>query len=115
MYERHQTGKTAEDQALEWFTTKRKATLIARNFRCRWGEIDLIFLDNDELVFIEVRARASKGWVNGAESVTPAKQRRLKKTADYFLNSYKGKAKSVRFDLLAWDGTTWTYIPNLWF
>lgn len=113
MYLRHQLGKEAEQAALEWFLVHQKSRLLARNYRCKWGEIDLIFEEQlslalgSELVFVEVRARSPRGWVDGPQSVVRKKQLRLKRTASHFLVKYHGLAKSVRFDLLYWDGTSW--------
>ncbi len=120
MYKRHQFGKETEERALEWFLNQKAAKLLLRNFYCKFGEIDLIFEETlpqnqgIELVFVEVRARSSQGWVTGPESVHLSKQQRLKRTGNYFLSRYQGRAQSIRFDLLFWNGTTWGYIQNLW-
>lgn len=118
---RHEWGREAENKALEWFLEQRMTSqLIARNYRCRWGEIDLIFeeLRKDrgifELVFVEVRARSPRTWVSGLQSVGWKKRQSLRRTADHFLVKYQGLAKTVRFDLLYWDGKIWSYLPNFW-
>ncbi len=120
MYARHQYGKESEEQAKSWLLTQSGYHFLQSNYRCRWGEIDLIFehdLHPDgsvELVFVEVRARGVQGWVSAAESVDWKKQRRLQKTAAYFLSQYQGPARSMRFDLLYRDGEAWGHLPNLW-
>lgn len=84
------------------------------------GEIDLIFEEylsesnQWELVFVEVRARLMSGWVDGPQSVVAKKQQRLAKTAAHFMMNYSGKAKTVRIDLLSWDGHNWSHLPALW-
>jgi putative endonuclease len=120
MYLRHQLGREAEQNALEWFLKERPSRLLMRNFRCRGGEIDLIFeevLPNKkglELVFVEVRAKTDANWLTGPESVGPNKQRRLRNTAHHFLSYYRGPAKTLRVDLMHWDGRCWSHLPNIW-
>lgn len=109
-------GRQIEDLAACWWSA-RGARIIARNFRFKGGEIDLIIEEATsegaiELVFVEVRARAATGWVTGVESVTTGKWRRLSRTALLFLTSYEGEASAVRFDILAWDGREWLHIEN---
>jgi putative endonuclease len=109
-------GQEAENLALHWFLQNRPARLLARNFRIRGGEIDLIFEEHSqtpELVFVEVRMRALEGWVNGAESLSQSKQKHLKRAIEMFLLTYRGPAQALRVDLLSWDGKSWTHIPNL--
>lgn len=55
--------------------------ILAANYRCRHGEIDLIGLDGDTLAFIEVRLRTHPGYGGAAASITAAKQRRIQRTA----------------------------------
>ncbi|MCM2279367.1 MAG: YraN family protein [Oligoflexia bacterium] len=89
-------------------------TLLARNFRCKAGEIDLVFEERGvELVFVEVRCRLKGGWVDGVSSVTFGKQRRLKRAIAQFLARYRGQARSARVDLLAWDGKAWEHLRDL--
>jgi putative endonuclease len=94
---------------------------LKRNYRIRGGEIDLIFeesfeVGNQELVFVEVRARCGQEqWVSGVESVDWRKQRKLKRTINHFLMHYSGVAQSMRVDILAWDGRDWEHIKNVWF
>jgi len=117
--ERHQLGRESEEKAAEWFLAAKKATLLTKNYRTKCGEIDLIFDEilpsgQHELVFVEVRARSARNWMDGPQSVDPWKQQSLKNTAAHYLTQYHGPAKTLRIDLLAWDRTGWTYLPNLW-
>ena len=59
--------------------------IVASNYRCRWGEVDLIARDGLEWVFVEVRARRSQAYGGPEESITPGKARRLTLTAQHFL------------------------------
>ena len=59
--------------------------VVARNFRTRFGEIDLIAEDARYLVFVEVKTRAANARVSAAEAVTPAKQAKLRYAAEEYL------------------------------
>ena len=77
---------------------------LAQNFHCRFGEIDLILLDDDCLVFTEVRFRSKNRFSSAAVSVGPAKQKKIILTASYFLRGRKQYANStMRFDVVAID------------
>lgn len=77
---------------------------VTRNFRCRLGEIDLIMWDDDCLAFIEVRYRASNRFSQAGLTVDIHKQRKLIRTAAFFLAKQSQYADSVvRFDVLAID------------
>ena len=79
--------------------------LVEQNYRCRQGEIDLIMQDGETLTFVEVRYRKSTGFGSAAESVTPAKQRRIITTATHYLQSKnERKMPPCRFDMLAIEG-----------
>lgn len=77
--------------------------VVATNYRCRWGEIDLIARDGLEWVFVEVRARRSGAYGAPEESLTEAKKERLALAAQYYLQE-KGQAgadQEWRIDLVA--------------
>ncbi|HPB76542.1 MAG TPA: YraN family protein [Chromatiaceae bacterium] len=74
--------------------------LVASNYRCRRGEIDLVMRDARTLVFVEVRYRASERFGGAAASVGLAKQRRLQAAAGHFLQGH-GNDLPCRFDVLA--------------
>lgn len=112
-------GATAEKVALERLLASPGMKTLARNFRRRVGEIDLILEERlatggCELVFVEVRARARDAWVDGVQSVDWRKRAKIEMTAAIFLRSYRGAARSVRFDVMAWNGTAWTHIRDAW-
>lgn len=92
-------GVAAETQALV-FLQQQGLRLIARNFRCRGGEIDLILLDQYKtLVFVEVRLRQNTHYASAAESITPSKQQRIIRTAQYFLLTHpQYQDRNLRFD-----------------
>lgn len=93
------TGKTTEDAALKHLQQK-GLKLISRNFRCRYGEIDLIMTHKHILVFIEVRYRKQNSHGSAAESVTIQKQRKLSITAQHYLQRYSS-TPNCRFDVIA--------------
>lgn len=59
--------------------------LITRNYRCRFGEIDLLLQDKETLVFVEVRLRSSKDFGGAAASIDARKQTKLIRTAQHYL------------------------------
>ncbi len=94
-------GDRYESIAAEWLR-QRGLTIIARNFRTRWGEIDIIGLDEGCLVFVEVRARGNPAFSSAAASVTHHKQRRIIAAAQRFLQSRPHMQQSAcRFDVIA--------------
>ncbi len=102
-------GDAAEALALRWLQA-RGLVLVHRNFRvargpyARGGEIDLIMRDRDDtLVFVEVRARASRSQGGAAASVTPAKRRSIVLAARHYLMRVP-VPPPCRFDVLAIDG-----------
>lgn len=95
-------GNAGEDEALEHLR-RHGLVLLERNFRCKAGEIDLIMRDGAALVFIEVRKRAGAGFGGALASITPAKQRRLIRAAQFYLLRVK-PPPPCRFDVVAIDG-----------
>lgn len=78
---------------------------IAANWRCRGGELDLVMLDGETLVFIEVRARRSSGFGGAAASIDARKRRRLVQAARTFIASHPAHgARAARFDVVTIDG-----------
>lgn len=103
-------GQAGEDAALEHLL-RQGLTLVTRNFRCKAGEIDLVMRDHASLVFVEVRKRASTDYGGAAASITPAKQRRLLRAAQFYLLRYK-TPPACRFDVVAIDGERLSWLKN---
>lgn len=80
---------------------------VTRNWRCRFGEIDLVMRDGAMLVFVEVRLRRNADYGGAAASVTPAKQKKLLAAARLYLAALK-TMPACRFDVvtLAGEGVT---------
>lgn len=95
------------------FLIKKGLIAVAKNFQCRSGEIDLIMLDVNCLVFIEVRYRAADQRVSAKLSVDARKQNKLVKTAAMFLSQHHRYARhTVRFDVIAVDGDKLEWIRD---
>lgn len=76
--------------------------ILNRNWRCRYGELDLIAVDKDcgAVVFVEVKTRAGDGFGGLAESVTPDKVRRLRRLAALWLAGQDRRWPAVRIDVI---------------
>lgn len=98
-------GRQAEDLAAE-FLEARGLRVLARNVRCRGGEIDLICTDRGSIVFVEVRLRGSTRFGGAAESITPAKRRRVLLAAQWWLGAMgrRHAGAPCRFDAVLLDG-----------
>jgi putative endonuclease len=69
-----------------------------RNFRCRFGEVDIIAADRRYLIFVEVKLRRDERFGSAAAFVTPAKQKRLRLSAEYYLLGHPTELQP-RFDV----------------
>jgi len=93
-------GKTGEEKARQ-FLLNLGYQIIKTNYHSGYGEIDIIAQDEEELVFVEVKTRA-KDPQKAFSSVSRTKQRKLVKTAAYFLSRYSQYQESfTRFDVIA--------------
>ncbi len=93
-------GVAGEKEA-ERFLKKKGYRIIARNYRTRHGEIDLIALDGDTLVFVEVKTRGSDNFGLPQEAVDRRKRAHITKVSKYFLAENHGfKDHNVRFDVV---------------
>jgi putative endonuclease len=93
----------AAEHAAATFLQQQGLRLLARNYRFKGGEIDLVFEQaGRRLVFVEVRMRNHHDYGSGAESVTLNKQRRLSKTALHYLQHHPDyQGHEIRFDVLS--------------
>lgn len=100
----------AEERFAENYLAQQGLSLIERNFLCRLGEIDLIMRHGDVLIFIEVRQRKHARFGSPLETISLAKQVKLKKTAEYYLVKYPPPSNlAMRFDVVGLSGT----LPNV--
>ena len=98
--EKRARGDAAEDAALTLLESH-GLRLVDRNVSVRGGELDLVMLDDDAVVFVEVRLRASSAFGGGAASVDAAKRRKLVRAASLFLAGHPRLADApCRFDVV---------------
>lgn len=96
-----QKGNSAE-QFAKHFLQRQGLTFVSQNYRCKYGEIDLIMRDQKTTVFVEVRYRKSQRFGSGAETVDYRKQRKLVATASHYLqNNRKAAKQPCRFDVIS--------------
>jgi putative endonuclease len=99
---RRDRGRAAEDAAARHLE-RRRHVILARNFRSRAGEIDLVTRDRETIVFVEVRSRGGGGFGSGSESVDARKQRRLARAAEAYLARHRLGESRARFDVISID------------
>jgi putative endonuclease len=93
-------GLHYENQAKNYLVQHGLA-LLKQNYHCRFGEIDLIMLQQEVLCFIEVKYRNSMAYGGAASSISTQKQKKIVKTALFFITeNEKFKQHSIRFDAL---------------
>ncbi len=101
MFNKQKIGQAAERLACE-FLQKKGFRLLEENYRCYYGEIDLIMSDQDDIVFVEVRSRRRIDFGNAIDSINANKKEKLLKTATHFLQLKKWLHKvNSRFDVIA--------------
>ena len=98
--ERLSLGKFGEDLALKEIKGLGYKRII-RNYRCPLGEVDLIAIDGDTLVFIEVKTRKGRSLAYAKEAVNDRKRRQLSKVALFYMKSNKLNEVRARFDVVA--------------
>jgi len=101
MYIYQELGKQGESLACNYLA-KKGYTIIARNFRCRQGEIDIIMYDKikNELIFVEVKTRSNAKYGKPVDAVDIKKQKHIYKAACYYVYKHKIKNKFIRFDVI---------------
>jgi putative endonuclease len=98
---RHNLGRVGERLALEHLE-RLGYRLVARNYRTRFGELDLIVYDDAAIVFVEVKARRADAVAGALESVPPRKQRQVRSMAAAWLveSAERPRARELRFDVV---------------
>jgi putative endonuclease len=101
---RRQRGMAGEDLAAKYLEL-RGLKILARNLRCKAGELDLVCLDGGVLAIVEVRQRECAEFGGALDSVTWTKQRKIIRTTRYFLQrQVEWRGYSMRFDVIAVQG-----------
>lgn len=97
-------GRLAEAKALDYLTGE-GMVVLARNYRCRQGEIDLIMQDKDTTVFVEVRARTTSKVLHAMETIDRRKQNHIIRTSQHYLqHGKKNNTRYYRFDVITISG-----------
>ena len=104
------SGKDGEEKACNYLKSK-KYKKKKKNYRCLYGEIDIIAKYNNTLVIIEVKYRKSAKFGKGYEAVNYTKQQKIIKTLQYYINE-KNVKMPVRFDVISIDDNEITHIEN---
>jgi len=95
-----QTGAAGEKIAGQYLV-KKGYRILAKNYTCRLGEIDIVAACGNELVFVEVRTKTGSTFGSPEESVTRTKQRKLANMAQYYLKANPGSPEDYRIDVIA--------------
>jgi len=108
-----ETGKDGEDFVCNRIS-QNGYKILARNIRERFAEIDIVAMDNDTLVFIEVRTRVTDELGHPAETVSLKKQQHIRRAAEFYLIKNKITNIPVRFDVatIIWNKRQFEYFEN---
>jgi putative endonuclease len=110
----HSKGREGEDRAARELE-QRGITIIERNFRATGGEIDLIGVEGETLVFIEVKNWKNLPIESLEQSINKKKQRRIIETAKYFIkNNREYKGMRIRFDIAFIGPDGLKHLPAAW-
>lgn len=93
-------GHFGEDLAAEYCQASLGYQVVARNWRCKRGELDIICMDGRILVFVEVRARAEHALVGGFHSIRGHKKKVLHRACKAYINQLQNPPKHFRFDVI---------------
>lgn len=99
MRTKQEIGKIGEELATQYLNNN-GYKILERNFRGNKGEIDIIATEENQIIFVEVKARTNFKYGRPAEAVTKQKQIHIEKTAEYYVLKNKMEHKSMRFDVV---------------
>ena len=113
MTDKQAKGRLGEDTAVR-LLERAGFRILTRNFRTRFGEVDLVADDRGTIVFVEVKARTSHAFGAPAESVGRRKQERIIKASEEYLAIERLTGRAVRFDVVGVDlsSNTFEHIKN---
>ena len=101
--QKHLLGQWAEQTVL-LFLQSQQYQYVNKNYHSRFGEIDLIVKRDNELVFVEVKARSAGSYAEACEVISYSQQRKIIKTAQFFLQRYPNYYNfDCRFDVICFD------------
>ncbi|MBR7002440.1 MAG: YraN family protein [Neisseriaceae bacterium] len=107
----HPTGQAAEEKAANYLQ-KQGFKIVARNWHCAFGEIDIIAIKKALLLFVEVKYRKSAAFGGAAYSITPSKLLKIRRSIEFYLqhNPHKG---DIRADAVLIEGNQLSHIENI--
>ncbi|NLX13137.1 MAG: YraN family protein [Phycisphaerales bacterium] len=100
MDDRAVLGRKGERLALR-FLRRKGCKLVTRNYRCAGGELDLVLLDDEVVVFVEVKTRTGRTHADPEDAVNLPKRQRIIRAARYFLQQTDSFDRMFRFDIVA--------------
>ena len=104
---------TEKERLATIFLNANRVTIKEVNFACRFGEIDIIGYDNNQLVFFEVKYRKNNNKGYASDAVNLPKQKKICRVSDYYRYIHKiSENQSCRFDVIAIDGNDIDWITN---
>lgn len=106
------TGSEKEEQACDYLVAK-GYEILARNYWCRYAEIDIVARDAGQLVFVEVKYRKNAAYGGSRYAVSQKKIRNISLCARYYMyREHVPEDTPVRFDVIAIDGETLTHLRH---
>jgi putative endonuclease len=99
-FDRIQTGKKGEDIAVAYLKSK-GYQILERNYRCPFGEVDIVAKDRNTIVFVEVKSRRSDRFGDPQLAVGQDKQKKLSKISLNYLQQMRIPSENARFDVVA--------------
>ncbi len=107
------TGNNGEAKAAA-FLREQNFIILRRNYRTPpGGEIDIIARNNDYLIFVEVKSRSGNSFGGPLYAVSPGQLKRIRRSAEYFLNEVELPELLCRFDLIALENDTLSWIQDI--
>lgn len=99
-HDRASAGREGEALA-EAHLVRAGCAILARNFSCRYGELDLVATQGETVIVVEVRLRSTAVWGDPAHTISRAKQRRVVKATLHFLRAHGLFDRMIRFDVIS--------------
>lgn len=105
-------GAQAESAIAAWYAAQ-GYELLARNWRAKDGELDVVVRSDDVVVVVEVKARSSARFGTGLDAITPVKVARLYRVGRLFLHAHGLDHMTLRIDVASWVDGTWNMVHDV--
>lgn len=105
-------GAQAESAIAAWYSAQ-GYEILARNWRSKEGELDVVVRSEDVVVVVEVKARSSARFGTGLEAITPVKLGRLYRLGRSFLHAHGLHHLTLRIDVASWVDGTWNVVYDV--